>query len=40
MSTPDFPGIFTRDNGFWALRPTTELHPVRQRLGLKAENSL
>ncbi|KAJ6460247.1 hypothetical protein C8R45DRAFT_1180344 [Mycena sanguinolenta] len=27
MSTPDFPGIFTRDNGFWGLRPTTELHP-------------
>ncbi|KAJ7018529.1 hypothetical protein C8F04DRAFT_1207065 [Mycena alexandri] len=27
MSTPDFPGIFIRDNGFWGLRPTTELHP-------------
>ncbi|KAJ7312753.1 hypothetical protein DFH08DRAFT_1087540 [Mycena albidolilacea] len=27
MSTPDFPGIFTRDSGFWGLRPTTELHP-------------
>ncbi|KAJ6474938.1 hypothetical protein C8R45DRAFT_935471 [Mycena sanguinolenta] len=27
MSTPDFPGIFTQDNGFWGLRPTTELHP-------------
>jgi hypothetical protein len=29
MSTPDFPGIFPRENGFGGPRPTTELHPVR-----------
>ncbi|KAJ7082858.1 hypothetical protein B0H15DRAFT_851751 [Mycena belliarum] len=27
ISTPEFPGIFERDNGFGGPHPTTELHP-------------
>ncbi|KAJ7511697.1 hypothetical protein B0H11DRAFT_711832 [Mycena galericulata] len=27
ISTPDFPGIFVRENGFGGPRPTNELHP-------------
>ena len=37
MSTPDFPGIFPRDNGFGGPHPSTELHPVCYLVGVQAK---